>query len=385
MPYNYGFGASSGGGSGGGGGTGGTDVVFGRVVEVVYDGNSEAYGRYDKSNSINGVVFRPLQGGRNNDDVLSLKFAYCIDPLYRRVPLVNEIIRAESLPAETGRESDSNVKKYYWTHVVPMWNHPHHNAYPDVTAFPWQAAAPELGDEFEENDKIGPLQSFPGDTIIEGRYGNTIRLGGTKYDTNIFTDGSNNGMPYTIISNGQDNQGSGTTLVVEDIDKDPASIYLGSDHKFELTQANKKRKAFSSEPKEADAYKGSQVVVNSGRLFFNSKEEGIYLSATEDIGLNAARVGIDGEEYVALDATKVYLGTEAFGEREPVLLGQTSIDWLDDYLSQFEILIKTMASMPSAPPAAIAVMKSTANSIKPVIPQLRNLLKPLLSKKVFTE
>ena len=120
-------------------------------------------------------------------------------------------------------------------------------------------------------------------------------------------------------------------------------------------------------------------------MFFNSKEEGIYLSATEDIGLNAARVGVDGEEYVALDATKVYLGTEAFGEREPVLLGQTSIDWLDDYLSQFEILIKTMASMPSAPPAAVAVMKSTANSIKPVIPQLRNLLKPLLSKKVFTE
>ena len=41
--------------------------------------------------------------------------------------------------------------------------------------------------------------------------------------------------------------------------------------------------------------------------------------------------------------------------------------------------------MPSAPPAAVAVMKSAANSIKPVIPQLRNLLKPLLSKKVFTE
>jgi hypothetical protein len=103
------------------------------------------------------------------------------------------------------------------------------------------------------------------------------------------------------------------------------------------------------------------------------------------VGINAKRVGIDGEEYVALDATKVYLGTEAFGEREPVLLGQTSIDWLDDFLSQFEILVSAMSSMPSMPPAAIAVMKSTATSIKPVVPQLRNLLKPLLSKKVFTE
>ena len=108
MPYNYGFGAS--GGNQGSSGIGGTDVVFGRVVEVVYDGNSEAYGRYDKSNSINGIVFRPLAGGRNNDDILSLKFAYCVDPSYRRVPLVNEVIRAEGLPAETGRESDSGVK-----------------------------------------------------------------------------------------------------------------------------------------------------------------------------------------------------------------------------------------------------------------------------------
>lgn len=383
MPYNYGFGAS--GGNQGSTGIGGTDVVFGRVVEVVYDGNSEAYNRYDKSNSINGIVFRPLAGGRNNDDILSLKFAYCVDPSYRRVPLINEIIRAEGLPAETGRESDSGVKKYYWTHVIPMWNHPHHNAYPDVIAYPWQSVAPDLGDEFEEDDSIGPLQTFPGDVIIEGRHGNTLRFGGTKYDTNIFTDGSNNGKPYTILSNGQDNPGSGTSLVVESIDKDPASLYMGSDHKFELTQANTKRDAFKKAPKEANAYKGSQVIINSGRLFFNSKEEGIYLSATEDVGINAARVGIDGEEYVALDATKVYLGTEAFGEREPVLLGQTSIDWLDDFLSQFEILIKTMSSMPSAPPPAIAVMKSTANSIKPVIPQLRNLLKPLLSKKVFTE
>lgn len=384
MPYNYGMG--TGGGASGGGSSGeGADVVFGRVVEIVYDGASEAYNENGKSNSINGIVYRPLNAGRNNEDILKLKFAYCGDPTYRRVPLKGEIIRAEGLPSEEGRESDSNSKKYYWTDTIPLWNHPHHNAYPDVVADPTSAASPDLGDEFEEQEATGPLQTFPGDVIIEGRHGNTLRFGGTKYDSNIFTDGSNNGKPYTILSNGQDNPGSGTDLIVEDIDKDPASMYLGSDHKFKLTQANTKRDAFSSAPQEANAYKGSQVIINSGRLFFNSKEEGIYLSATEDVGINAKRVGIDGEEYVALDATKVYLGTEAFGEREPVLLGQTSIDWLDDFLSQFEILVSAMSSMPSMPPAAIAVMKSTATSIKPVVPQLRNLLKPLLSKKVFTE
>ena len=79
---------------------------------------------------------------------------------------------------------------------------------------------------------------------------------------------------------------------------------MGSDHKFELTQANTKRDAWESEPDEASTYKGNQVLINGGRLFFNAKEEGIFLSAVEGIGLNGKVVGIDGEDYVGLDAKK---------------------------------------------------------------------------------
>ena len=84
-------------------------------------------------------------------------------------------------------------------------------------------------------------------------------------------------------------------------------------------------------------------------------------------------------------STKVYLGTDAFKEIEPVLLGQTSIDWLDDFISQFETLCKSIATSPPAPPAFVAKQIATANSIVPVIPQLKSLLKQLLSKKVYTE
>ena len=103
------------------------------------------------------------------------------------------------------------------------------------------------------------------------------------------------------------------------------------------------------------------------------------------IGLNSKVVGVDGEEYVALDAKKVYLGTDAFKEKEPVLLGQTSTDWLDDFISQFETLVKGMSTAPPAPPAYVAKMIATSSSIVPLIPTLKNLLKQLHSKKVFTE
>ena len=384
MPYNYGFG-SGGSSSGGGGGSASTEIVYGRVIDVVLDGFNPLFNEYQKSQSINGVLFRPLKSQLEEDESEPLKFAYCANPTLRRVPLKNEIVRVISMPAEYGREADSGTLKNYWIDIVPLWNHPHHNAYPDVLQFIGQESKADLGDYFEESGEIPPLQIFPGDVIIEGRHGNSIRLGGAKYDSNEITEDSNNGKPYILISNGQAEPENGIDPIIEDINEDPTSIYLGSDHTFKLEQANEKRDAWEEEPEKADVYKGAQVIVNSGRLFFNAKEEGVFISATEGIGLNGEMVGIDGEKYVALDAKKIYLGTEAFGEREPVLLGQTSIDWLDDFVSQFETVVKGMATLPPAPPAAVAKLIATGNAVLPVIPQLKQLLKQLLSKKVYTE
>jgi hypothetical protein len=127
------------------------------------------------------------------------------------------------------------------------------------------------------------------------------------------------------------------------------------------------------------------VIINSGRLFFNAKEEGIFLSATDGIGINSNHIGLDGKDYIGLDAKKLYLGTEAFKEKEPVLKGTTTTDWLDDFVSQFETIVKGMATMPPAPPAAVAKMIATANAVLPLIPTLKTLLKQLHSKKVYTE
>ena len=44
-----------------------------------------------------------------------------------------------------------------------------------------------------------------------------------------------------------------------------------------------------------------------------------------------------------------------------------------------------MATLPPAPPAAVAKLIATGNSLFPQIKKLKSLLKPLLSKKSFTE
>ena len=370
-------------GSAQGASAGSIESSYGRVVEVILDSFHPQY-ESKGSLALNGILYRELNEATSEEEEGELKFAYIGNVEFKRIPLKNEIVELKSYPSED-RNDNPDAKRVYWTKIIPIWSHPNHNIFPDTVQFPEQEANPDFGPFFEEKEFVAPLQAFPGDTIIEGRHGNSIRLGGTKYDSNIFTDNSNNSQPYTIISNGQAEPTNGDESIVEDINKDPASIYLGSDHIFELEQANEKRDAFLEEPQKADKYKGKQIIINSGRLYFNGNEEGIFLSAKEGIGLNSKFIGLDGEDYIGLDAKKIYLGTKAQQEQEPVLKGQITTDWLEDFLSQFEALVKGMALAPVAPAPFVAKVIATSNSILPLIPQLKNLLRQLHSKKTFTE
>lgn len=383
MAYNIGFGTTRN-SKGTSGGNSSSDKSFGRVVDVILDGFHPEYSTYGSSQAINGILFRPIGTTEEESDENELRFAYQGNSTFTFTPLKGEIVEIFTAPGEGNRDALPEIEKTYYGRVVPIWNHPHHNAYPDTLQFGEGTA--DLGDNFKEADNINPLQPFPGDVIINGRQGQSIRFNGTKYESNPWTDDSNNGSPITIIRNGQKEGGTGTDNELEDINEDPSSIYMTSDHSVELTQANEKRDAWDSEPEKADTYKGSQIILNSGRLYFNSKEESILLSANEAIGGNAKTINLDGEKYIALDAKKIYLGTDALNrEDEPVLKGQTSTDWLEDFIGQFESLVKGMATMPPAPPAAIAKMIATANAIQPVLPVLKKRLPQLHSKKVFTE
>ena len=192
-------------------------------------------------------------------------------------------------------------------------------------------------------------------------------------------------MPYTIIRNGQAETGDPFELVLENVNEDLSSIYLTSDHTIELEQANEKRDAFEEEPETADTFKGAQVIINSGRLYFNSRDESAFISAKESIGLNAKNIGIDSDDYIGLDSRKIYLGTTAFDEEEPALKGETTTVWLKDLITILEGLAKTMATTPPAPPTYIGGMIKEGVKMQSQLPQLKQLLKNLHSKKVFID
>jgi hypothetical protein len=138
-----------------------------------------------------------------------------------------------------------------------MWNNPNHNGFPNMEE--WAdylntfANKPEysgdgtesktlpLGYTFEENPKIKDLQPFEGDTIIQARFGQSIRFGSTvSVLSNENTWSKNkegtNGDPITIITNRQGERVIRNKFdsIVEDINKDGSSIYMTSTQEIDL-------------------------------------------------------------------------------------------------------------------------------------------------------
>lgn len=353
------------------------DAFYARVVDVIIDANHPDYEALGGTIALYGVKYKPINSNSDEEAEEQFLFAYCQKNESVKLPLKGEIVEIISQPDED-RDKDSTQTKDFWRSIVNFWNHPHHSASPVTDEN-------DFGDDFEEKTTVNPLQLFPGDVAIEGRHGNTIRLGGTNFESNPFSEDDNNGLPFIVIKNGQKEADDSIETVVEDPNEDKSSIYLTSDHIVELEQAHEKRDAFEEEPEKADVYKGAQVLINSGRLYFNARDEGAFISAKEMIGLNAKVIGIDSDDYIGLDSKKIYLGTDAFDEDEPALKGETTTVWLEDLVSLLEALAKTMATTPPAPPTYIGALVKEGVKLQVQLPKLKQLLNNLHSKKVFID
>lgn len=295
----------------------GTRYIPARVKDVILDESHPEYELFGGPNAIGAVKYEVLAKDYTYEDTKVLAIAFPINNTIRQIPLINEVVLLTTAPDSTINSLKGSNKVTYYTTIVGLWNHPNHNASPSQNE-----DSLDLGDGVEESDKVNPLQPFPGDIMVEGRQGQSIRLSGFKSDKNTFTDDSNNGDPFIIISNGQEEVGNGYEHIVENINTDDSSIYLTSNHSVPLEQVREKHLSLNENPVKANSYKGSQIIVSSGRLFFNASEEDINLTSNNKFSVSSNEVGLDAEEYIGLDAKKIYLGAQARRfESQPAILG----------------------------------------------------------------
>jgi hypothetical protein len=371
------------GGKGGRGSSSGASSInlYGRVVHVVLSLDDP----YCLSPSmINGVYYRTTTIAGDEADISKFPFAYQGSAQNRTIPLPGEIVTLY-----TGTDSNSLTNpggtKTYWKETVNLWNHPHHNAAPDTLQSSWEDS---LLKGFPVQKTINPLIANPGDTLIEGRLGQSIRLGGSKGASTLI-DGSNDGKPIIQISNGQITTQNGSDLIEEDINEDFNSIYLLSDHKIPLISANTKRDSYTQLPTTSDQFKGNQVVINGGRLFFNAKEESAFISAKQSIGLNANTLNFDAVDFACIDAKKIFIGKKARtatdSVRQPAVLGLQLENWLGALLDALDAVATSMSSASAVGAGPVTQLNASGPVLKSTVQSLKTQFKLFKSKKVFIE
>jgi hypothetical protein len=242
------------------GASGGQYFQIGRVKSIVLGPNTAAGKKdpnYRSPSDIGSIKYELLYSALSTSKSKEVSEpAYPMWYFIRQYPVVNEIVLIFAGPSKKLNDR-ATEQQFYYMPAYGMWNNPNHNGFPNMEE--WAdylntfANKPEysgngtesktlpLGYTFEENPKIKDLQPFEGDTIIQARFGQSIRFGSTvSVLSNENTWSKNkegtNGDPITIITNRQGERVIRNKFdsIVEDINKDGSSIYMTSTQEIDL-------------------------------------------------------------------------------------------------------------------------------------------------------
>jgi hypothetical protein len=130
-------------------------------------------------------------------------------------------------------------------------------------------------------------------------------------------------------------------------------------------------------------YLGEQIIINSGRVILNSKDDSIFLFGKKAIGFSSeGPINFDTEDEIIINSSKIYLGLDA---DEPIIKGQQLVNLLNrllDSLNSFSQVIQTSTDSIGIP--IIAAQTAGGTLTKDII-KIKTLINTITSKQNFTK
>ena len=170
-----------------------------------------------------------------------------------------------------------------------------------------------LGEYFKPNFNIRSLIPNEGDTLIQGRFGNTIRLGSVdnaptiKLRAGQISDFEKFDEGETFIN--ELNEKAVNTSLEENINLDASSMWMTTDETVSLTPATLEDANIYPTEVAPEVFDGKQIILNSGRLIFNSKENGILGFSDGPIDFSTLNTfGVSAKQRLNLYSPTVVIG-----------------------------------------------------------------------------
>lgn len=299
-------------------------------------------------------------GSQTAYDVIQARI---MDANVKNIPIPGEIILVTKGPTAYASAAGTS-QEYYYMNPLSIQSSVHHNGLPGLTYMMEDKSSRNVSSRenaqvgltnkvkerlnvprtidpvFAERLDVYPIQPYSGDMILEGRWGQSIRFGSTIDERRdypqkpIWKKGlGETGNPILVISNGTNPEAKPfNEFILEDIDKDDASIWMTSGQYVKFTPASTYTPSITN--KEINLYTkneygGNAVIIASDRLIFNAKKQEILAFSKEGIGFSSEKgISLDAKQVVEFEsAGKISLGINAV---QPVLLGTNTMNWLND-------------------------------------------------------
>ena len=241
-------------------GRGGSQFAIGRVKSIIlgeyrYDGVKDP--GYNTARDVGKITYEILYStlsfpsGKGSGQP-----AYPLFSTIKQYPLISEIVLIVPGPDPDMNDNIQDQGNYYFP-PYSLWSSLNHNAFPNMEEYSqylkhsFQTAQQEnkqfdaeqagklpLGYMFSELKDVRSLRAFEGDTILESRFGQSIRFGSTNA-TNTLNTWSKTGAlhkPIMILRNGQGPQDSPNYFdpTVENINRDNATVWMTSGQTIEI-------------------------------------------------------------------------------------------------------------------------------------------------------
>jgi hypothetical protein len=382
----------------------------GWVLEVLLDENAE-YAKTKKigSQPIGSIHFKTSDDGVLDTDPAARTIAHPFDKNFKNIPIVGELVEIyEGQPGSfyyrriglDENPTKSAFKNALQKVIVPKQDEEQTvGSYKEVsetgitkTNAEGANAEGSYGKYYDTQENIHRLKLYEGDSLIETRFGQSIRFSG-------FNNFGNKFSPTIILRNGENAESGKKAAELsteEDINRDGSIIALTSGQ-YQLPFVpgvidDKGKTNFGTKPDSFGEYPtkliGDQILINSGRIILSAKNAEMLFFSKKNYGFISDgamsidnKLGIDvsvGDDIHIVTNDKdinmvtgkgaIFLGSEAL---EPMVKGQQLVDILAELI---DAITQQIYLTPSGPSAAGPTNISQFGSIKS---KLNNILSRL--------
>ena len=267
-----------------------TDIEFyiGQVVPLEADHQTYKpgeLGKQDKLFCISVLIYE------SSNETL-IKNVQPISANIKQIPIIGESVLIVKGYNNTTTRTTRSHQWYYFPSIGTISNANHNYQTPLAVN-----SSTFIEDANFLKTEIIPKQPFRGDFLIEGRWGNSIRLGSSvktnedEYTVAATWNSNKDGDPIIILSNTRSKPPTGKpieTYSIENIESDDASLYLTSTQNVKRLSFGTKKKPNSLKtmlPNESE-FKQSQFIGVADRIVLSAKTDLAVINSPRGIILN---------------------------------------------------------------------------------------------------